>query len=303
MRPSWHKDLKWLFGLICLIAVLVAAATYSLRSLTAQEPATGIFSAIMTSFAKEGDGEESWPDMQAQAAEHPDEEFTIEGVTLPVKGNEIAGLSYDEAVDLVVGRIADELYVEGPHAVEEYFQSEATAEEGSSEGDEGGSGDQSEEFGLGPFGLLTRGTHDTLHDVFTIAAAVAVVTMIPLAFFSRRFGRLGSPGVVVALGTAPLTLVWFAVHKATAGEGGSDDLGASLATAVGPTAADVSERFLTVFLLGVAMIGVAILGNVGLALWRRLRRGRAEKPSVEAAEPSPDWDEYPLIERGLPFPV
>ncbi len=117
MRHSSKLDAKWVFGLACLTAVVVAGSLYSASKLTEHDPATGIFSGVMATFAKEGDAKEAFADLQAQAAANPDQEFTIEGATLPVEGRELTGLSYDEAVDLVVGRIAEMLYVDGPDSV------------------------------------------------------------------------------------------------------------------------------------------------------------------------------------------
>ncbi|MCH8962226.1 MAG: high-potential iron-sulfur protein [Bacteroidetes bacterium] len=138
MGSSRRIDAKWLFGLICLSAVIVAAVLYSASKLTERDAATGLFSGVMTSLAMEDNGAEGFEELQALAAANPDEEFTIEGATLPVKGSEIAGLSYDEAVDLVVGRIAQTLYTDGPDAVEQFFAdtpaADTLAEESVAEG-------------------------------------------------------------------------------------------------------------------------------------------------------------------------
>ncbi|KKK88571.1 hypothetical protein LCGC14_2741780, partial [marine sediment metagenome] len=145
MGRSWRIDAKWLFGLICLSAIIVAAVLYSASKLTERDVATGVFSGVMTTFAKDGEGSEEFGEIQALAAASPDGEFTIEGITLPVKGSEIAGLSYDEAVDLVVGRIAQTLYTDGPESVEQYFAATPAA------GSEEAPAAEGEEFSLGPF--------------------------------------------------------------------------------------------------------------------------------------------------------
>lgn len=121
MGSSWRIDAKWLFGLICLSAIIVAGVLYSASKLTERDPATGIFTGIMAALAKESDASEGFEELQALAAANPDQEFTIEGVTLPIKGSDLAGLSYDEAVDLVVGRTAETLYANGPGSVEQFF--------------------------------------------------------------------------------------------------------------------------------------------------------------------------------------
>lgn len=275
MGSSWRIDAKWLFGLICLSAIIVAAVLYSASKLTEGDVATGLFSGVMTSLAKEDDGAEGFEELQALAAANPDEEFTIEGATLPVKGSEIAGLSYDEAVDLVVGRIAQTLYTDGSEAVEQFFADTPAADS------EGASAAEDAESNLGPLSILTQDTHDTIQRIFTFSLIPVLVLAVPLVFLSRRFGRLGSPGVVLAVGAAPFALLWLIAKQATknAGQGGVDG---ALAEAISPMAGDVSTTFLWLLILGVALVLAAVAGHIGFALWHRFRR-----------TPTPDKEETP----------
>ena len=276
MGSSRRIDAKWLFGLICLSAIVVAAVLYSASKLTERDVATGISSGVMITFAKDGEGSEEFGEIQAQAAASPDEEFTIEGITLPVKGSEIAGLSYDEAVDLVVGRIAQTLYTDGPDAVEPFFNDTSVAD---SEEASRGEGD---EFSLGPFALLTQDTHDIIRRIFTFSLISVLVLAVPLVFFSRRFGRLGSPGVILAVGAAPFALLWLIAKQATK-SAGQDGAGGALAGAISPMAEDVSTTFLWLLVLGVALFLAAMAGNIGFAVWRRARS--TEAPPEEETTP------------------
>jgi hypothetical protein len=264
MGSSRRIDAKWLFGLICLSAIIVAAVLYSASKLTERDVATGIFSGVMTTFAKDGEGSEEFGEIQAQAAASPDEEFTIEGITLPVKGSEIAGLSYDEAVDLVVGRIAQTLYTDGPDSVEQFFNDTSVAD--SEEASQG----EGEEFSLGPFALLTQDTHDIIRRIFTFSLIPVLVLAVPLVFFSRRFGRLGSPGIVLAVGAAPFALLWLIAKQATQ-NAGQDGINGTLAEPLSPMAGDVSTTFLWLLALGVALVLAAVAGHIGFALWHRFR--------------------------------
>lgn len=287
MRHPWRVDAKWLFGIACLIAIVVAGVLYSASKLTEHDAATGVFTGVMTSFAKGGGGEEGFAELQAQAAANPDQEFVIEGATLPVKGSELVGLTYDEAVELVVGHISETFYTDGPAAVEQYFE-DAPAEEPV----EGAVG-ESDGFWLGPFALLTQDGHDTAGTLFTFSLIAVAVLAVPLVFFSRRFGRLGSPGLVLSAGAAPFALAWFAVKEATENPG-DDGPGDALAEALSSAAGDLSGDFLALFVLGVALMVAAVAGNVGLALWRRSRSTEAppEKetaPVDKTVEPPPHY--------------
>ncbi len=264
MGSSWRIDAKWLFGLICLSAIIVAAVLYSASKLTERDVATGVFSGVMTTFAKEGEGSEDFGEIQALAAASPDEEFTIEGITLPVKGSEIADLSYDEAVDLVVGRIAQTLYTDGPESVEQFFNATPVADSEETSPGEG------EEFSLGPFALLTQNTNDIIRRIFTFSLIPILVLAVPLVFFSRRFGRLGSPGIVLTVGAAPFALLWLIAKQATK-NADTDGINGALAEPLSPMAGDVSTTFLWLLALGVALVLAAVAGHIGFALWHRFR--------------------------------
>lgn len=265
---SWQVDLKWVFGLACVISILAAGALYSVSKLTEQEPATGAFSGVVGNFWKEDeDAAEEFDEIQARAVANPDAEYTIPDVTLPIKGNELQGLSYDEAVDVVIGRVADILYTDGPDAAEQYF--EETSEEGSAGEDEEGD--------LGPLSVLlslTQDNHDAVRGILTFVLIAVLVTAVPLVFFSTRFGRLGSAGVALAVGTAPFAVLWLIAKEATK-DTSEDGVEGALAEAISPTAGDVSSDFLRLLVLGVALLLAAAAGHTGFALWRRFRPPRA----------------------------
>jgi hypothetical protein len=290
MGSSWRIDAKWLFGLICLSAIIVAGVLYSASKFTERDAATSIFSSILISIAKDDEGAEEFEEFQALAVASPDEDFTIEGASLPIKGRELIGLSYDEAVELVVGRIAEILYTDGPESVEQFFTAASGADSEEAPAEEG------EEISLGPLGLLTQNSHDTVGRIFTFSLIPILVLAVPLVFFSRRFGRLGSLGVVLAVGAAPFALLWLIVKQATK-NAGPDGIEGALAEALAPMAGDVSTTFLWLLALGVALVLAAVAGHIGFALWHRFR----PTPTLgEEETPPPDEPKQPdyLADKG-----
>jgi hypothetical protein len=254
MRPSWHIDLKWAFGLLALAAVFIAGAIYSVAHLTAREPATAAFTQVMTSIVTNDGDPELYASLQAQAAASPNENFSIEGVTLPIKGSELAGLTYEEAAELVIGRIANTLYSEGPEAVERFFPESSTSES------EGAAAEDTKTTDLGAFSIFTQDGHNTVGGLFRYPVVIALFLIATMVFFSRGFGRLGSPGVVLAVGTAPFAIIWLIADKATSGADG-DGVDGALAEALSPTVSGLSSEFLTVCLLGVAVVAIAFVAN------------------------------------------
>ena len=279
MGSSWRIDAKWLFGLICLSAIIVAGVLYSASKFTERDAATSIFSTTLISLAKDDEGAEEFEEFQALAVANPDEDFTIEGVALPIKGRELIGLSYDEAVELVAGRIAEILYTDGPESVEQYFTSDSGA--GSEEAPAG----EGEEVSLGSLGILTQDAHDKVNRIFTFSLIPVLILAVLLVFFSRRFGRLGSPGIVLTVGAAPLAALWFTVKQATK-SADPDGIEGALAEALAPIAADVSSAFLWLLALGVVLVLAAVAGHIGFALWHRSRPTPApEKGTAVSGEP------------------
>ncbi len=306
MGSSWRIDAKWLFSLICLAAIIVAGVLYSVSKFTERDAATGIFSSFLISLAKDDEGAEAFEEFQALTIANPDEDFTIEGVSLPIKGRELIGLSYDEAVELVAGRIAEILYTDGPESVEQYFTAVSSA--GSEEAPAGeGAG-----VGLGTLGVLTQDTHDQVNRVFRFSLIPILFLAVLLVFFSRRFGRLGTLGVVLTVGVAPFAALWFTVKQTTKGAD-QDGIEGALAEALAPIAGDVSTTFLWLLALGVALTLASVVGHIGFALWHRSRPkptpGDEETPPADEAGQQPDYlsdegagssggDEFPSIGPG-----
>jgi hypothetical protein len=291
-RPSWCLDVKWLFGLASVISIIAAGAVYSASKLTEQQPATGVFSGVVGYFFEEDDVSiENFHEIQPQATANPDADFTfIDGVTLPVKGRELEGLSYDEAVELVIGRTAEILYSDGRDAAEQYI--EETSEEGSEEEDEEG--------GLDPLSvllILTQDNHDAVHSILTFALIAVLVTAVPVVFFSTRFGRLGSPGVLLAVSIAPFAVLWL-IAKQVTNDASEDGVEGALAEALSPTAGDVSSDFLRLLILGVALVVVAVAGHIAFAVWHRFRPRPTPALTDEEATPS-GGDEPTAIGPGV----
>jgi hypothetical protein len=301
MGSSWRIDAKWLFGLICLAAIIVAGVLYSASKLTERDAATGIFSSILFPLAKDDEGAEEFEEFQAQAVANPDEDFTIRGATLPIKGRELIGLSYDESVDLVAGQIAEMLYTDGPESVEQFFAAATGADS------EESSAGEDEKISLGPLGLLTQDSHDRVGRIFRYSLIPILVLAVLLVLFSRRFGRLGSLGVVLVVGAAPFAALWFTAKQATK-NADPDGIEGALAEALAPIAGDMSSAFLWLLALGVALVLAAVAGHIGFALWHRFRPtptpGEEETPPPDEPEQQPDYlaDEGATASGGDEFP-
>jgi hypothetical protein len=248
MRASWLVDAKWVAGLICLFCLLVSGILYSVTALTGRETATGMFTATVGGTVNSQLSDEEYAAVSAAAAANPTAEYNVGATTVMVKGSELAGLSKDQAVALVVSRIAVVHYEQGPDAAEALITA---------------SGEDGREFSIGPVRPLTKNTHDAVHPYYVGFGLAAIALAAPLVFFSRRFGRLGSPGLVLIIGSAPFALAWHLLDNAAAGVTEEKGVFASaLAAAIRTPAADLSSGFTRLLYLGAGMTGTAIVGHI-----------------------------------------
>jgi len=271
MRASWLVDAKWVCGLLCLLCVLVAGLLYSVAAMTGRDTATGLFTATVGGMVSSQLSDEEYAQIAAAAAQNPDAEYTIGGTTLTVKGSEIAGLSKDQAVALVVGRIAAVNYEQGPDVAEALITA---------------SGEDGKDFSLGPVGPLTQSTHDSVRPYYIGFALAAAALSAPLVFFSRKFGRLGSPGFVLMLGSAPFALLWRLLEDKAASVNSETGIFASaLAGAITGPASDLSWGFTRLLLVGAGMVIAAIVGDICWPLWLRAHK-RWIAPRLTARTPA-----------------
>jgi hypothetical protein len=171
----------------------------------------------------------------------------------------------------VVSRIAVVHYEQGPDAAEALITA---------------SGEDGREFSIGPVRPLTRDTHDTIHPYYVRFAIAALALAVPLIFFSRRFGRLGSPGMVLMIGSVPFALAWHLLDNAATGITEEKGVFASaLAGAIRTPATDLSSTFARLLFLGAGMTGAAIIGHVAWPLALRAYR-RWIAPRLAAGTPA-----------------
>ncbi len=280
VRPGWQVDLKWVFGLLCLASTLIAAGLFSVRSLTAHDTATGLFTGALGGFASGQISDEEYAAIQAAAAQAPEAEYTLPGLTQPVKGSDIASMLKDEAVKLAASGIAEVNYAQGPDAAEQRVG--LTAEDGG-------------KFSLGPLTVLTKANHDALRPFFTTAVALALLFAAAAVFFSRGPGRIGSAGLVLALVTGPFAFLWSTASDKAAGVSTDDGVFAgTLGDALAGPASDLADTFTRLFITGAVLTGVAIASHVATPLVRRgarawaARRQAAADSTRAVADAAPD---------------
>lgn len=203
---------------------------------------------------------------------------------LPVRGEEIIGLNQAELLDLAALRLADILYYQGVEATDRYTETLTSRPEEPPPPDQPPPAQEGDkDIFLEPLGPLTQASHDRLRPFVLGLSLGAGALLAILVLLSRGFGRLGSPGVALLVALGPLAFAFQVMSGVFADmQGDEGDVFPQAAQALHPTIDDLARIFTILAAVGGALILAAVLGNLGLALWQRLRT----RPSAGAEEPA-----------------
>lgn len=263
-RPYWHVDAKWVAGLLLVVVLSVTLLVFNLVQLTAEQPATEIMATMIgTLFSRRGlDDESEIALMRLALRASPDGTFQpIPGLPIVIREKDIAGLSPRQIRLYVFRQLATPLYRDGVAGL----AAQVTDPEMR----------KSLAGGIGILELFTLKTHESLRRTLLLLVGVCLFLLIPLVFFSYRFGRLGSPGVVLFVaslpGAAVSALLWMVIQNnkvpALPGEAGglTGMLGYMLANVLPHVVPIVARNYLIALALG---FGLILLAGLGSLIWR-----------------------------------
>lgn len=267
-RPYWHVDAKWVIGLILWFVVSATLLLWNLVLVTEPEPAMNtIGRAMALAFGSRA------PNQDAQVAElvrtlhaTPDQSIQpVPGLRIALRYQDIADLPPQQVRLYIFHQLAEPAYLGG---VQELA---LLVDDGQVK-----AGIQDNKTLLDFFTLQT---HQGLQGDLVAAAAISLFLMIPLILFSARFGRIGSPGVLLLTVSLPGALVSslmgmfseriMAASAVTAGN--PANLPTYLVSnAVAPLAQSAVQSYLAVAAFGLGLVFVAVMGN--FISWIYMRR-------------------------------
>lgn len=266
-RPYWHVDAKWVAGLLLVVVLSVTLLVLNLVQITAEQPATEMMATTLaTLFSRRGLDDESEIALMRQALRaSPDGTLQpIPGLPIVIREKDIAGLSPRQIRLYAFRQLAVPIYRGGAAGLAAQITDPEMR--------------KSLAGGVGILELFTLKTHQFLRRVLLLLVGICLFLFIPLIFFSYRFGRLVSPGVVLFVtslpGTGVSVLLWGITQNqelpAPPGEAGSITgmLGYMLANILPHVVPIVVRNYLIVLALGFGLILLAILSSV---VWRLTR--------------------------------
>lgn len=196
-RPYWHVDAKWISGLLLLFVLNATFLAWILVRVTAPDRGIELLTILIaSSFSREGlDQEGDTKIMLEKIGESPDGNWQpIPTLNIVVREQDIAGLTPREMRLWFFRQLAEPIYYEGQAGLARLAKDPEMAK--NMEGD------------IGPFGFISAESHAKVRNIFFGLGLLSLVLLGLLSFFSYRFGRLGSPGLVLFLAALPGILVF-----------------------------------------------------------------------------------------------
>ncbi len=279
-RPYWHVDAKWITGLLLVLVLGLTLLVYNLVDVTNEKPATDTLTMwFALSYSPKGlDDETGIAEMRKRIEASPNKTAQpIPGLRIFVREQDIAGLAPRQARLFFFRQWAEPLYKEGPQGLAA-LADDPIIKQGILQG-------------AGPFAVLSLATHQALEGLLLVLVIISGVLLVPLIFFSHRFGRLGSPGCVLFVTSLPCAILSgvanlvlrtapIAVRPtgAVAGEGEGltqliGSLVALLVSVVTPLVSIISGNYLLALAMGFGVMALAVFGNLVWGLiWNRQAR-------------------------------
>ena len=253
-RPYWHVDMKWVCGILFALGLWLALALYALTVLTSERIAVPLATQIAAQLVSRS-GLDDPTDINAlkqKASQQPGNDVE----TLP-------GVFVTKADLQTLTPRALRLKIFG-EVVKPYYELGAKGVAAKQTADPQKRAEIEQQVGL--LGLVNQSNHDILVRVFWLSLALLVIPLAGLVYFSAGFGRLVSPGIIMALSTlasAPLAvLLQIAAHSTKPAGDQPGPLPGVTADSFATVVRALLPGFLAVFALGMLLLLVAAIGKV-----------------------------------------
>ncbi len=271
----WHKDAKWLAGILALIACSAALLAYSLSWLTGEERAVRIMSVgVATAFSRNGlDDTTEFKTIRAKLKQSGQKNYQpIPALNFYVTEEDFiaAESSPAEARIAFFSRLVEPLYQGGPEGLAALASNDEMRKQLLESAQ--------------PLRFITKDTHLLIEKIFFYLAVAAAFLLLLTAFFSRGFGRLISPAIIMLIAAFPGFAITFlfgiqegpAVMKTPTTEATLGAVTSNMMTVLKPSLKELNGVFGIIMLAGVALLLIACIGKLVTSIARRKKRNKLE---------------------------
>jgi len=263
-RPYWHVDAKWITGLVLVGVLSLTLLLFSLVRLTTLQSSVEIAGTLLAvAFSPQGlDDETEIAALRAALKASPEASVKpFAGLQVSVRAAQIQGLDARATRLYVFRQVAEPFYWLGSEALvgnmdDPVVRRDVTA-------------------CLGVLELFTAESHQRLQHALVAFGAASVGLLALLVNYSYRFGRVGSPGVVLSVSALPgvLFFSWvsareplLAASAARPERAGVLAPGSLLGAVLPEVLPAMARTYLVVLAVGLGLMLVAVLGNVASRL-------------------------------------
>lgn len=240
IRPYWHVDLKWVFGILLFLSLAVSSILFLLSTLLSPNVAVPSATYIVaTQFSKNGldDRTEIQQIQKKMEALGVTTLQPIEGADVQISKDELSRLSPREIRLKIFRQVVEPIY---------YRSASSKSNEQAMKQ-------------YGALAFLTSDTHRLISALFWWSLAPVALFMAGMVFFSWRYGRLVSPAIMLLLfGTGPTLLILLIINTVK-GSTGEDQGGILSPELTKDIAAAVLPYYLTMFLTGICLVVAAVI--------------------------------------------
>ncbi len=274
-RPNWLVDIKWISGLLLFVVLQILLLVNCLTMITSEKVALDTMSiglASVYNLEKGINDITEIKELKRALKTSPNASIKpIQGIPITLKAEDIASLSRE--IRIYVFRQAAQYIYRGE--TEKYLN----------QVDKGGEQSVGTEFRL--LALISAENHQKLAMGLLLLAGICLVLLIPLVLFSHRFGRIASPGFVLAVAGLP-GMFFFNLLKLLFSNNSSDFTPAGATESVSgmigyialntlpPLLDDILAVYYAVSILGLLLTFVALVSLIGRKIYLEVKADKAQ---------------------------
>ncbi len=260
--PPWHKDAKWICGILLFLLLIPTLLSLNLTLITSEKNATEIGATLIASaFSRNGlDDETEFKQIKPQVLKNGSFQ-PIPGLKIYITKKDLEGASPRQLRINFFKKFTEPLYLKGADGLLELATDPAMK--------------KNIKESIAPLLFFTKKTHDIIFIIFMGLAAAAILLLTLFVYFSKGFGRLINPAIIFIIINIPWPLfALIAKHNAenplVAPKGGTTDIFAYAISNTLPLISPIINSVNgTLFFTGIGLIMAAGIGKIVLRFMDR----------------------------------
>ena len=239
VRPYWHVDVKWVFGILFSVSGAAALLLFVLATLTSPKVAIPVASYVVASqFSRDGlnDARDIEAFKRQMAGSAQPVFYPLGGKDVSITRQELESLEPREIRLKIFRQVVEPIYLtpRTPETMKQY----------------------------GVLAFLNQEMAQKIATIFYASLPVPALALLGLVWFSRGLGRLVSPSVPILLFVTPVAFLLVIVQYAPLPEGDGGLLSALPRELIGEIAASLSWPFYVLWLVAAALLLAAFVGKL-----------------------------------------